>query len=62
MILTKELNERITIKLSGKNLLDPKIEQSQQVTPSNTGISRTESVRSYHKGRAISLGISINLN
>ncbi len=60
LILSKRLNEHLKIGLSGKNLLDPKIERTQLIKPSTTGIQTEETVRSYTKGRQISLNFSYN--
>lgn len=62
VVVSKKLTDRISAKVYGKNLLDPKIEQTQKVTPSTTNITRTEVVRSYKKGVQIGLGLNINLN
>jgi len=56
-IISKNLGENLSLKLSGKNLLNPEIERTQNVRPSTTGIETTETVRSYTRGATISLGV-----
>jgi outer membrane receptor protein involved in Fe transport len=58
MVVSKELSEKLVLKLSGKNLLNPAIEQSQKVQPLSTGIETTETVSSYKKGSQISLSLN----
>ncbi|MGX1024461.1 TonB-dependent receptor domain-containing protein [Psychroflexus sp. MBR-150] len=57
-IVIKDINENLSLQLSGKNLLNPEIEQTQIIRPLNTGIARKEVVRSYKKGAQISFGIN----
>ncbi len=61
LVLSKKLSQRVSLKLSGKNLLNPNIEQVQKIEPQSEE-ARTEVVQSYHKGISVKLGISINLN
>ncbi|MCW3807922.1 TonB-dependent receptor [Plebeiibacterium marinum] len=61
LVLSKKLSDRISMKLSGKNLLNPKIEQTQKIEPVS-GESSNEVVSSYKKGINLSIGVSINLN
>lgn len=62
LILNKKLSERVSLKFTGKNLLNPKIEQTQFIEPVNGDPSATEVVSSYEKGISFKLGVSINLN
>ncbi|MCW3784864.1 TonB-dependent receptor [Plebeiibacterium sediminum] len=61
LVLSKKLSDRVSLKLSGKNLLNPKIKQEQRIEPQSEE-TRTEVVQSYQKGISVKLGISINLN
>ena len=61
LVLTKDISEKISLKLSGKNLLNPKIEQTQLVEPFS-GDASNEVVMSYKKGINLSFGVTINLN
>ena len=61
IVLSKKLSKRISLKVSGKNLLDPKIEQTQKIEPLSGG-SYNEVVQSYYKGVRFSCGLKINLN
>ncbi len=61
VILSKKLTDKISLKLTGKNLLNPRIEQIQEIKPFS-GESSTEVVSSYRKGVSIKLGLKINLN
>lgn len=56
-IISKNLGENLSLKLSGKNLLNPEIERTQNVRPSTTGIETNQTVRSYTRGATISLGV-----
>ena len=61
IIVSKKFTERIAIKLTGKNLLNPKIEQTQEIKPLS-GEGFTAVVNSYKKGINLNLGVKINLN
>ena len=61
IVLSKEISKTISLKLSGKNILNPKIEQTQEIKPLS-GEATTETVSSYQKGINLSLGVKINLN
>lgn len=61
LIVSKKFSKRIGVKFSGKNLLNPKIEQTQEIKPLSTGIITNEVVSSYKKGINLSLGVTINL-
>ena len=61
LVLTKKLSKRIAFKLSGKNLLNPKIEQIQEIKPLK-GEASKQIVSSYKKGINLQLGVEINLN
>jgi outer membrane receptor protein involved in Fe transport len=61
LILLKELSETISLKFTGKNLLNPEIKQTQDIKPF-TGEPFTATVSSYKKGIELSLGVKITLN
>ncbi|CAM1352251.1 TonB-dependent receptor [Tenacibaculum halocynthiae] len=58
LVLSKKLTKNLAIKLVGRNLLDPKIEQTQLVRNLNTGIETNETVSLYKKGRNVSFSLS----
>jgi hypothetical protein len=61
LIVSKQINNWLEIKFTGKNLLNPKIEQTQEIKPLS-GEASTEIVSSYKKGIYLGLGVKINLN
>lgn len=61
MVVSKKLSNRFSIKLSGKNLLNPEIKQTQKIQPTS-GDASNEIVKSYKKGISLSVGLKINLN
>lgn len=63
LIVSKKISHRIALKLSGKNLLNPDINQTQFIEPQiGSEPDFDEIVRSYKKGIAVKLGVSIKLN
>ena len=56
LVLSKKLSKNLSMKLTGKNMLNPSIEQSQKVKPLSTEIETTEIISSYKKGMDLSLG------
>ncbi|MBI9068252.1 MAG: TonB-dependent receptor [Salinivirgaceae bacterium] len=74
LIVSKKLSDRITIKATAKNLLNPKIERTQDVSDLISSVelspgefertynTRTEIVKSYKKGISLGVGVTINLN
>lgn len=60
-VISKKISDRVALKFSGKNLLNPKIQQTQEIKPLS-GNASTEVVSSYKKGINLSLGVKINLN
>lgn len=62
LVLNKKFSDRISLKLTGKNLLNPKIQQTQKIEPLTGEASTNEVVSSYRKGVSLSLGLTINLN
>ncbi|WP_246062545.1 TonB-dependent receptor [Mesohalobacter halotolerans] len=62
-IVRKDINENLTLQLSGKNLLNPEIERTQIVQPINNNpeqIETEETVRSYKNGAQVSFGVTYN--
>ncbi|WP_233897947.1 TonB-dependent receptor [Tenacibaculum piscium] len=59
-ILSKEITKYLTVKLVGKNLLNPEIKQTQLVRNTSTGIETNETVQLYKKGQQLSLGLSLS--
>ncbi len=60
LVLNKDISERVSIKLSAKNLLNPPVKRVQRIDPSGDDESFDAVVRSYKRGLDISLGISMN--
>jgi outer membrane receptor protein involved in Fe transport len=61
LIISKKLSDRVSLKVSGKNLLNPEIQQTQEIIPLSAEASN-EVVSSYKKGVALNFSIKINLN
>ncbi len=55
--LSKKINKHLSLRLSGKNLLDPTIRQTQKIRNLNTAIETNETVLSYKKGLFFNLGV-----
>jgi TonB-dependent receptor len=60
LIINKEINDNITVGLSGKNLLNPEIERFQNVVSDfgNSTATQEETVLSYKRGANFNLSIS----
>jgi outer membrane receptor protein involved in Fe transport len=56
-VLSKELTKNLTAKFTGRNLLNPEIKQTQNVTDVNTNIETTQTVLSYKKGSQLTLSL-----
>lgn len=56
-VLSKDLSERLSLRLTAKNLLNPSIEQTQLVRNITTEIERNEVVSSYKKGAVYALSL-----
>ncbi|MEN8117918.1 MAG: TonB-dependent receptor [Bacteroidota bacterium] len=61
LIVSKKISNRISVKFSAKNLLNPKIEQTQEIKPLS-GEASNEVVSSYKNGINLALSLKINLN
>jgi len=56
-VVSKMLTEKLQIKLVGRNLLNPDIQQTQLVRNINTGVETDEVVLSYKKGAQLNLSL-----
>jgi len=61
LILIKKISETVSLKFTGKNLLNPEIKQTQDIVPLS-GDPLTATVSSYKKGIELSIGVKFNLN
>lgn len=61
MVISKKISNRVQLKLTGKNLLNPNIEQTLNIKPPSAEAS-TVTIRSYKKGISLNVGLKINLN
>lgn len=57
-VVSKDINEHWSLRLRGRNLLNPEIKRTQLVKPSTTNIETERTVRSYSLGTQLSLGLS----
>ena len=57
LVASKELSKNWQIRLAGKNLLNPDIQQTQKVTNINTAVTTNEIVSSYKNGTQVSLAV-----
>ena len=60
LVVSKELTKNLQVKLVGRNLLNPEIKQTQNVTSIITGVETNETVLSYKKGSQLTLGFKYN--
>ena len=62
MVVSKQFNEHFSVKLTGRNLVNPEINQTQLITvfDANDNVVSTsnETVQSYKKGSQISVGLT----
>jgi outer membrane receptor protein involved in Fe transport len=61
LVVSKKFNDKVSLKITGKNLLNPKIEQTQEIAPLS-GEKSNEVVSSYKKGMSLNVSLKINLN
>ena len=61
LVVSKDLSERFALKFKAGNLLNPKIEQTQEIKPLSEE-AFTDVVSSYRKGINLGLELKINLN
>jgi len=57
LVLSKKINKNLSVKLTGKNLLNPTIDQSQKVKNISNQIEANQIISSYKKGANIKLGL-----
>jgi outer membrane receptor protein involved in Fe transport len=57
LVVSKKLTEHLSVKLVGRNLLNPEIKQTQKVRSLVTGIETNETVSSYRKGSQFMLSV-----
>lgn len=57
-VVSKDINKHWSLRLVGRNLLNPEIKRTQLVKPSTTNIETEQTVRSYSLGSQLSLGLS----
>ena len=55
LVMSKQLTEDLSLKFIGRNLINPKIEQTQKIRDLNTGVETNETVSSYRNGSLFSL-------
>ena len=60
LVMSKMLTEKLQIKLVGRNLLNPEIQQTQLIRDLNTGVETDETVLSYKKGAQLNLSLKYN--
>ena len=57
LVLRKQINKNFSMRLKGLNLLNPAIEQTQNVRDIPTQVETTETVSSYKKGIDFNIGL-----
>ena len=57
LVVNKKLSEKLSIKLTGKNLLNPTIKQTQKIQNLITANETNEVISSYKKGNTVSLSV-----
>jgi len=57
LVMSKQLTDRLLIKFIGRNLVNPKIEQTQKIQSLVDGTETDETVLSYRKGSLLSLSL-----
>lgn len=60
LVISKMLTEKLQLKLVGRNLLNPEIQQTQLIRDINTGVETDEVVLSYKKGAQLNLSLKYN--
>ncbi|NJX16740.1 TonB-dependent receptor [Tamlana crocina] len=56
-VASKQITDKLELKFTGRNLLNPEIKQTQLVRNLSTGIETNETVLSYKKGSLLSLSL-----
>ena len=57
LVLSKKITDKLQLRLVGRNLLNPDIDQTQLVRDLNTGVETNETVLSYKNGTQFSLNL-----
>ncbi|MEC3905914.1 carboxypeptidase-like regulatory domain-containing protein [Tamlana sp. 2201CG12-4] len=57
LVMSKQLSDKLLLKFIGRNLLNPKIEQTQKVKSLIDGVETNEVVSSYKNGSVLSLSL-----
>ncbi|WP_299434012.1 TonB-dependent receptor [uncultured Maribacter sp.] len=60
LVLSKMLTKKLQLKLVGRNLLNPDIQQTQLIQDLNTGVESDKVVLSYKKGAQLNLSLKYN--
>ncbi len=58
LVMSKKLSEKLSLRIRGKNLLNPAIEQTQLVRSLVNGVETDETVVSYKKGSQVTLSLA----
>lgn len=58
LVLSKEITDKLILKFTGRNLLNPIIKQSQLITPLTGAPAFNDTVLSYTRGSQVSLNVS----
>lgn len=58
LVMSKKLSEKLSLRIQGKNLLNPAIEQTQLVRSLVDGVETDETVVSYKKGSRVNLSLT----
>ena len=57
LVMSKQLTDKLLLKFIGRNLLNPKIEQTQKIQSLVDGTETNELVSSYKNGSLLSLSL-----
>ncbi|WP_299062590.1 TonB-dependent receptor [uncultured Polaribacter sp.] len=57
LVISKEITEKLSARIVGRNLLNPSIKQTQNIRNLNTAITTAETVQQYTKGSQLSLNL-----
>ena len=58
LVMSKKLSEKLSLRIRGKNLLNPAIEQTQLVRSLVNGVETDETVVSYKKGSQVTFSLA----
>ena len=57
LVVSKQITDKLQVKLVGRNLLNPDIDQTQMIRDLNTGVETNATVLSYKKGSQLGLNL-----